>query len=913
MSGVELATGYVNLTVSARGISRGISNQLSGAERQAQSSGSEAGQRFGSGFLGTVGKVVTGIAVFKGIGKAFDFAKSSVFGFNSQLEQADIGFTTMLGSAQKSQAFLEDLKSFAKSTPFEFTGLVDNAQTMLGMGVAAKDVLPTLTALGDSVASVGGDSTKLNNTILAFSQTMAKGTLDMGNMNQMLQGGVPNALKILAASYGVTTGEMVKMISAGKVQSQDALPRLVKGIEEGTKATAALGGMMDRQSKTASGALANISDSATQLVAGAFKPLFSVTSSGLQRIADALGSDTMQKWADRTASGISRAITVTKGAIDVLRTGDYNPKNWPGFDEDSPVVGFFFTIREAAEKAAPVVSAIGDKARAGIDRARGAIEKASPGIRRTLADTFSLPPEATKSWQEFAVAGFGKAKDAVTGFAKDAWGGLQTFLDAARPGFEKLWAAVQPLLRELGPALKDILPLLNPFKLLFEVLRPMLPQIAQTLGQIASIVGGFLASALTSVRPLFEALVSALSKLIPFVQNLVAQLLPPLVSLFQKIAPLLDALLGALEPVIDAVASALIPVIEALEPVVERVFGFFADSLGNLIDLLGGVIDFITGIFTGNWSKAWNGIKEIFGAIWDQIKNVFSLALDAVMAIVNAVWPPIRDYIVQPVLAAWNWVTEKFNTVKGWVGGAVGAIGSALKVVWDGVQDYIVQPVLRAWNWMTDKFNTVKSWISGAISGVASALKVAWDWVEKYITDPIKNAWDWIVTKIEIVNSWVSGAISAVANALKAAWDWVYEYIIGPVRDAIAWVKEQINALASWMANNPIVQFFGGNVASGLAAKAQEANSGGGFGGGGMFAKGTNNLPDGYSIINELGPELLYKRGPNVEVITAGRTQQVLAGRDAPLIGQVVVQDPMDPFVLAAELDRRTKFLDRVR
>jgi hypothetical protein len=36
---------------------------------------------------------------------------------------------------------------------------------MLGMGIAAKDIIPTLTALGDSVASVGGSATVLNNTI----------------------------------------------------------------------------------------------------------------------------------------------------------------------------------------------------------------------------------------------------------------------------------------------------------------------------------------------------------------------------------------------------------------------------------------------------------------------------------------------------------------------------------------------------------------------------------------------------------------------------------------------------------------------------------------------------------------------------------------------------------------------------
>jgi tape measure domain-containing protein len=279
-----------------------------------------------SGLSGTAGRmrgamnsIFQGVGMFaggaamNGLSAAFNFAKDAVFGFNATIQNSTIAFTTMLGSGQKAQVFLDQLKAFAKSTPFEFEDLVSSAQNMMGMGIAAKDVIPDLTALGDSVASIGGGAEQVKQVTLAFDQMNAKGTVDLGNMNQLMQGGVPNALKIMAEAYHVTTGKMIDMISAGDVQSSVALPALIKGLEQGTKSTAALGGMMDKQSQTFTGALSNISDGLTQAMAGAFKPFFDVASEGAQRLGAFFSSNSFSDFGARLEAGMGGAIKTIKG------------------------------------------------------------------------------------------------------------------------------------------------------------------------------------------------------------------------------------------------------------------------------------------------------------------------------------------------------------------------------------------------------------------------------------------------------------------------------------------------------------------------------------------------------------------------------------------------------------------------
>lgn len=305
-----------------------------------------------NGFMGRTASVMGGVLGAQAVNalqSGLSAAGSAVIDFNSTLENSSIAFTTMLGSGEKANAFLGQLQDFAKKTPFEFQGLVQNTQTLMGMGVAADQVIPTLTALGDSVASVGGGADVLNNTILAFGQTMAKGTLDMGNMNQLLQGGIPSALKVLASQYGVTTGEMVKMISAGKVQASEALPKLISGLEQGTKSTAALGGMMDKQSATFSGAMSNIQDALTQGLASGFKPLFQAVSDGAGAFASFLSTDKFQGWVTSVTGGVKRVLDGAKGLFDLFVKGDFTSalRNAFGVEEDSRFVDILFRIRDA--------------------------------------------------------------------------------------------------------------------------------------------------------------------------------------------------------------------------------------------------------------------------------------------------------------------------------------------------------------------------------------------------------------------------------------------------------------------------------------------------------------------------------------------------------------------------------------
>lgn len=70
-----------------------------------------------------------------------------------------------------------------------------------------------------------------------------------------------------------------------------------------------------------------------------------------------------------------------------------------------------------------------------------------------------------------------------------------------------------------------------------------------------------------------------------------------------------------------------------------NVFGGIIANFNNFKDsgmrIFNGFIDFITGIFTGNWSRAWQGVANIFGGIFDGIAAMAKAPINAMIGLIN--------------------------------------------------------------------------------------------------------------------------------------------------------------------------------------------------------------------------------------------------------------------------------------
>ncbi|MBE5973308.1 MAG: hypothetical protein E7251_01770 [Paenibacillaceae bacterium] len=114
-----------------------------------------------------------------------------------------------------------------------------------------------------------------------------------------------------------------------------------------------------------------------------------------------------------------------------------------------------------------------------------------------------------------------------------------------------------------------------------------------------------------------------------------------------------EVLLPFITWLIKTMVPILAPIIETIGNVFLNVFGAIAETISGVFDVLSGLIDFITGVFTGDWEKAWKGIKEIFAGIWKQLEAVVEAIVNSIIDIVNG--------FVKTVSTAIEKAIESFN------------------------------------------------------------------------------------------------------------------------------------------------------------------------------------------------------------------------------------------------------------
>lgn len=175
-------------------------------------------------------------------------------------QQAEIGFATMMRSAQDASAFLQELRTFAASSPFEFPELLQAARRLQAMGFEATAVIPIMRNVGDAVAGLGGGAETINRITTALGQMQAKGRVSAEEMMQLAEAGIP-AWESLARAIGTSIPEAMERAKNGAITAAEAIPAILRGMQE------RFGGLMENQMATLSGQWSNFKDQISFLLA----------------------------------------------------------------------------------------------------------------------------------------------------------------------------------------------------------------------------------------------------------------------------------------------------------------------------------------------------------------------------------------------------------------------------------------------------------------------------------------------------------------------------------------------------------------------------------------------------------------------------------------------------------------------
>ncbi|MEC3737051.1 tape measure protein [Bacillus safensis] len=584
------------------------------------------------GYAGALGLLSGGALAATGMGRL------------SAIEQAKTSLSVLMGDAKKAQGFLDDMLTFAKTTPYAFTDIANSGRNLIAFGMDVKNVIPTMQAVGDAAAASGKGAEGFRQISDAFGAMQVSGTLSMEEMNRLMDAGIP-ALKILANETGQDVMELKNVISKGGFESEEAIAALVKGMQKGTKGaageTAAMAGIMKDSKDTWVGSVDSMKSSISSTMAKIMEP-------AKPHIQAAMGwfSTQFSKLPD-VIFGIGKVMQPTFNTIGSV----FKNISGPAQTAKQAIMGVFGVMQGKGTG----------------DRLEGY------GILSQL-----FPPSTVDM-----IVGVTDKVKSVFDTVKSSIAGVSPYVQAFILSFISTMKSVAPVFSTI-------------FNGLLSAVQFIAPYIGQALGGV------------------FSFLASIGSQVSAFWKENGAQIVQALQNVFS---------------VLQKVFVFLMPIILAI---VQSVWGNIKGVITGALNIIMGVVKIFTGLFTGDFGKMWEGVKQLFfGAIsfiWNGLQLLFiGRIVKGIMGLVKSVgglvagmWNSVKSFFANGATNASNLVVNMGRMIiKGWsfVKNNVGRLAGAL---WDLVRKKFGDMVAGAKALPGKIGQGIKSMASKAVSGVRS-------------------------------------------------------------------------------------------------------------------------------------------------------------------------------------------------
>ena len=254
----------------------------------------------------------------------------------------------------------------------------------------------------------------------------------------------------------------------------------------------------------------------------------------------------------------------------------------------------------------------------------------------------------------------------ITDFGTQVWNTLGVLFDNIKEIFDTLWNGVaQPVLNALKTLWCDTWQSISDFW--NEWGQPIFDGINEGITTTKNV---FLNLWETVLKPVFDKLMDVadsvwtehLKPLLDEFLDFVGTLITSVLSIYNKaIAPVVNWLVSILGPIVSSVLGKIIKM-------VGNVISNIIDAVKNIISALKGVVLFIAGVFTGDWKKAWQGVKKIFKGVWDALVDIAKTPINLIIGLINGLTGAVED--------ALNWIIDGINelsfTTPDWLPGDLG-------------------------------------------------------------------------------------------------------------------------------------------------------------------------------------------------------------------------------------------------
>lgn len=651
----------------------------------------------------SLGKVTTGLgSMVAGIGKVvgkvglgalLTIGNKAIGAVSNNLDGAIKRIDTLANSTRafENMGFSADhtakaMKNISKAIDGLPTALNDSVSNVQLLAASTGDLdlsVDVYKALNDAILGFGGDANMANNAIVQLSQSFSNGKIDAQTWNSMINSGLGPTLNALAKTMGKTTGELKEGLSKGKISVKEFQEGLIKLDKEGGGGLKSLEQIVKDSTKGIGTSLANAKTAMVRGTAELIKSADQVlTNMNLPTIAELISNS------GKKVENVMKAVAA--GLPELAKNF-----SWVG--------GVFSTIGDLSGKALVKVGEFVTNFKNSLGGLIDYIGKVWSG-KATNGDQYILAQlgfdyETIWKLEDFTKK-FKEKADLFGGYIQGFWKLFSSDEATSLDGYS--------ILRQLGMSPEAITAL--------ETNVETVKTTIDTFGDVLKKVAEFgLHAFYTEIKQLYDF----------FIQKIAPDIMPMLDSMagsFDRLGKMFESTSGkvnGMKVAFDIAFGFIIGRLQGLWTIAKGVFVALQIALEVFAAVFVGIWQTLMYTLTGNWSKAWESIKQMVKRIGD------------------AIWLNIKDtFLGKIVTTLWNFYKENekvFTGVWDTITGILFAVPNFVFGIFTEVPKKIVEAI-----------NNGKSAVVGAFKGVFNAALRA---IGKPVNGIIKGA-SWVLEKL---------------------------------------------------------------------------------------------------------------------------------------------------------------------
>ena len=812
-TGHTIGTAWIQVALSTKAISQQLKEALGDVDTK------PAERKITSGLGGAfqkVGKIAAGaLAVTSAVGLAAgfsDIAKQAI-----DASDATNKFKNTLGFAGKSAADVDRLtkstKEYADKTVYGLSDIQSITAQLASNNVQGYDKLAE--AAGNLNAVAGGNAETFKSVGMVLTQTAGQGKLTTENFNQLADAvpGASGKLQQALLEAGAYTGNFREAMEKGQITAEEFNAAVMDlGMTDVAKEAAT-------STKTIEGAWGNLE---AALVSGAMGIVDQIKPALTDFMGNvAAGADAAFGWInDKLVPGI-------QGVWDILSKGQFDGSDKLfGLEEDSGIVDFLFKIGESARAAGEWITSTLIPGIQGVASILFSGDYQGPdslfGLEEdsALVDfLFSVRDAAIEAgtWinDTLIPSAQGLAEIIFTGetdkplFGLDPNSPLTGFLEGLRDAIVKVGDA---LLTATAWGIEH---------------KGMLSTLAVTVGTAATAFYG-LHKATTTIDAIKQA-----GSILKWVTNLKS--MESAVNAAKNAQAAFNVVSNA-NPYI-LIATAILAVVAALAwfftqtETGKKAWAAITEEFHKFLDWIAPYWDATLNALSSAWNTVWNAVSGFFtsyvvpaitgavgilGSIWNGLVSIVSGVWSGIQTAVQTVADWFSTYVVPVFEAVWTAIKV-----------GIWALSIPFIVVWTLIQvavqlavdwfmAYVAPTLATVWSWIVTGAQYLWAGIQAVWAGIQAAVGVAVDWFNAYVMPVISAVWTgiqvgaqflwngivtiWngikstVLTVVGWFQTYVQPVISTVWNGIKNGADLLW----GGIKTVWNGIKSTINTVASW-------------------------------------------------------------------------------------------------------------------